>query len=237
MTPPASIEPVARTGPETLPLQAQLSVYRGRGVEDGGEHDRERSRDGPDVAGGCYSGNEGHAGEPEADAEDPPPADPLVRQEPESDQQREDRDGRLGDRRHTRVDVLLAPGDEPEREGGVEYSEHERLAPGGPEVGAGLRDTDREGEIAEQNDAGDQGAARHQRPGREPAVDTDLDEQVRGAPHGGESQDEGPVPARHGLRLPVLVRASPVARAVPPRMSTRPTSAVVVTASSRKMAP
>ena len=65
---------------------------------------------------GATACDEGDSDEPEADSGDPRGADPLVRQEPEPDQQREDRDGGLGDPRRARVDVLLAPGDEPEWE-------------------------------------------------------------------------------------------------------------------------
>ena len=101
-----------------------------RGVEDRGEHDGERSDDRQLAARWRAACDEGNSDEPEADAGDPGGADALVREELEPDQQREDRDRRLGDAGCARVDVLLAPGDEPERGRGVEEPEHDRLAPG-----------------------------------------------------------------------------------------------------------
>ena len=76
----------------------------------------------------------------------------LVWQKAEGDEEREDRDGCLGDARHRGVDVLLAPGDEPERQCGVEHAEHERRPPRGSEprrVGAASRPH----EEGEQQDA------------------------------------------------------------------------------------
>ena len=215
----------------------ELAVDPGRGVEDRGEHDGERADHRRSAASGRAACEQGDSDEPEPDAEYPCGPDPLVRQEPEPDQQREDRDGGLRDAGRSRVDVLLAPGDEPERERGIEQTEHERLAPGFAEAQHRRPGTQPHGEVAEQDDAGQQGPCGHQRPGREASLDPDLDEEVGGAPDRGEGEDQRPVSAGHRLRLAVLARARPVASAVPASTSPRPASAVAVTASSRKTAP
>ena len=105
---PASMHPVASTGPERA-ADAQLAVDPGARVEDGGEHDGERSGDGPGVALGRSPGDEGDADEAEADSRHPRGADPLVREEPEPDQEREDRHRRLRDRRAARSRCTSPP--------------------------------------------------------------------------------------------------------------------------------
>ena len=61
--------------------------------------------------------------------------DPLVGQEVEAEQEGEERHGRLRDPGDARVDVLLAPADQPERDRGVDRAEHDGGAPGRAQVG------------------------------------------------------------------------------------------------------
>ncbi len=230
-----------------LPRQPELPVDAGRGVADRGEHDRQGARDRPGVPAGHPAREEGDADQAEPDTGDAEPADPLVRQEREPDQERADRHRRLRDRRDAGVDVRLAPRDQPEREGRVERAEHERLAPHAPEVGERPCRPEREQEIGQERDGRDQRPQGHQRRGIEPALDADLDEVVRGPPEGSQREEQGGIAAHRGRVVGQSTpdgsatagarRASPVATAVPPSTRARPISAVVVTASSRKTAP
>jgi hypothetical protein len=74
-------------------------------------------------------GDDGDAEEPDREPERLRPRQPLVREEAEHEERVEDRDGRLHDRREPGVDVLLAPGDQPERQRRIEDAEHEAVAP------------------------------------------------------------------------------------------------------------
>ena len=65
---------------------------------------------------GCAAGEHADADQPEREAEQLAARERLVREEAEPEEDREERHRRLRDRRDPRVDVLLAPGDEPERD-------------------------------------------------------------------------------------------------------------------------
>ena len=107
-----------------------------------------------------------------------------------------------------------------------------------PEPPHSVPRAERDHQVGEQDDARDQRPREHQRTGREPAVDADLDEEVRGAPDGGEREDQRPVPPGHAGTLAARrSRARPVASAVPVSTSASPASATAVTASSRKTRP
>ena len=84
------------------------------------------------------SGEHGHTEEPDRDPDDAGRSDGLVRQEARSEQEREDGHGRLRDPRDARVDVLLPPRHEPEGNGGVQRSEHQRRTPVAPQLGEGV---------------------------------------------------------------------------------------------------
>ena len=218
----------------------ELAVDAGRGVEHRGENDGERADHGQRAALGRAAGDERNPDEAEADTGDATGADALVGQELEPDQQREDRHRRLGDPRRPRVDVLLAPGDQPERNGGVEEPERDRLPPRLAEALRCRSRSDRRHQVGKQHCGGDHRPRRHQRAGREAAVDADLDEEVGRSPERGERQEERPVATGHVPTLDVLdrrARTRPVASAVPASTSASPVNEVAVTASSRNTAP
>ena len=71
------------------------------------------------------------SGEPHQDPCQADAANPFARVEPEREDDDEDRHGGVRDRRDTGVDVLLAPGDEGEREGRVQEPDRPGLPPRG----------------------------------------------------------------------------------------------------------
>ena len=106
-----------------------LAVDAGRGVGERGEDDRERADDRQAAALGVDPGDDGDAGDPDPEADRADSRQALVRQEAEHEQRVEDRHRRLHDGGEAGVDVLLAPGDQPERERGVQDAEHEAVPP------------------------------------------------------------------------------------------------------------
>ena len=77
------------------------------------------------AAAGLESDERDDADEPEHDPDQAETGGALGRVDPEREDGDEDRSGGVEDRSETRVDVLLAPGDQEERERGVERA-HER---------------------------------------------------------------------------------------------------------------
>ena len=98
-----------------------------------------------------------------------------------------------------RVDVLLAPGDEPERDRRVQRAEHER----GPPVLCHLCDraapSHRDHEVRGEDHRGSERPHGHHRAGLD-VLHGDLDEEVRRAPDRREQEQHRPVP-RHRPRL------------------------------------
>ena len=78
---------------------------------------------------------DGHADEPDRDAEQPPAGHALVVEEAEREHRVEDRHGRLDDRREARVDPRLAPREEPERDGRVQEADDDERPPVRAQVG------------------------------------------------------------------------------------------------------
>ena len=113
----------------------QLPVDAARRVREGREDDRERPGDRPPAAARVEAGERCHAEEPERDTRDANGSHVLVWEEARREQEREDRHRRLRDARDARVDVGLAPGDEPHRDRGVDDAEHDARQPGGAELG------------------------------------------------------------------------------------------------------
>ena len=156
-------------------------------------------------------------------------AQPLVREELQCDQRVEDRHRRLHDGGEAGVDVLLAPGDQPERDGRVEGAEDQEVAPGGAYLGracAPSRSARRRSVISTA--AARSVAHRHHRRGRD-LVDGDLDEEVGRSP---DSREED----QH-RRVAIHLFTLPVPSATPASTSARPAMLSAVTFSSRKTAP
>ena len=191
---------------------------------------------------GMDAGHDGDAQDPDREPEGLRAPEPLVRQEAKDQERVEDRHRRLDDRGEARVDVLLAPGDQPERQGRVEDAEHEAVPPRIAELPNRALAAEAPRDVAEQHGGGEQRADGHHRR-RLDLVDRDLDEQVRGAPDGGQRQQHRPV-AVHRARLAASARrarrllpAVPVPSATPASTSARPSREIAVTDSSRKIAP
>ena len=110
-------------------LDSQLPVDSGARVAERREDDGERARDRDPAACRVETGKHGDPDESDRDPDDARHADRLVRQEACGQEEREDGHGRLRDPRDARVDVLLAPRDEPERDGRVQRAEHEGRTP------------------------------------------------------------------------------------------------------------
>ena len=188
-------------GPRDV-VHLELPVDAAARVRERREDDRERARERPPAA--LRSGSPASSAtprKPERDAGDPDEPDPLVREEPGGEDEREDRHRRLRDAGDARVDVRLAPGDEPHRHGGVDDAEHERTdatpARSSPTARARAhapRDVGGEQDPREQH-----AELRHRR--RRDVLDGNLDEEVRGAPHRRRAEDQRPVRA-HRARLP-----------------------------------
>ena len=121
------------------------------------------------------------------------PGRALGRVDPEREDGDEDRCGGVEDRREPRVDVLLAPGDQEERERRVERA-HERergdVAAELTEAAASDRDVDPQGERAGGDPEQDHRARRQ-------LAERDLDEEKRDAPDAGEREQHQDVAAAH----------------------------------------
>ena len=215
-----------RPGDRTLSVDARARVG------ERGEDDRERAEDRQVAALGVDPGDDGDADDPDREADRPRSRQALVRQEAQDQQRVEDRHRGLHHRGEPGVDVLLAPGDQPERQSRVQDSEHETVPPRGSQLGERAVASEPPDDVAEQHGGGEQRPEGHHRRGLD-LVDRDLDEEVRGAPDGGQQQQHRPV-AVH--RFTVLA-PTPVPSATPASTSTRPASASAVTCSSRKTAP
>ena len=245
--PPASIEPVASTGPGRLAREAELAVDAGRGVEDRGEHDGERARDRPRVAGRARRRRR-------TPTPTRPSTTPAIREPRRSARaagsaarsaaRRSAPSPARSPRRRSRCAVspqatsqngsaaLSAPSTSASRQALAQARPTAVAAPSVDDAGTPSSDGSRRAAPA----AAISGA------GREAAVDADLDEQVRRAPERREHEDERASSCASSVVEATLDRgrarrASPVASAVPPSTSARPASAVAVTASSRKTAP
>ncbi len=137
--------------------------------------------------------------EPEDDTDPANPCHGLVRKEPDAEDEREQRHGRLRDAGHRRVDVLLPPRDQPERKRRVEDPVDHGLPPVRAQLGPHPRRAPRREDESEQDRSGEQRAARHQHR-RCDVVDADLDEEVRRAPQGGEQEQPGEISAHRRLQ-------------------------------------
>ena len=113
---------VARTRPRS----------RTRATEDDGE----RAGDRKPAAARMDPGDDGDADDSDPEAQCAGAGQPLVREELQRDQRVEDRHRRLHDGSEAGVDVLLPPGDQPERDGRVERAEDQEVTPGQPCLGA-----------------------------------------------------------------------------------------------------
>jgi hypothetical protein len=106
-----------------------LAVERGDAVRERREQHRDDAGDAPPAATQRSARENRDAREAEHHAERADAARALVRAETHREQRREDRHGRIRDRREPGADVPLAPGDQRERDRRVE--EAERVAPSG----------------------------------------------------------------------------------------------------------
>src|SRR3954471_20416144 len=95
------------------------------------------------------AGENGDAGKPEQDSEEPGAGRALALPEEEGEDRHEDRQRRVSDRGHAGVDASLAPGDQREGQSGVDDAEDDggfrdraHLLPGG--TGAELVDDESE---------------------------------------------------------------------------------------------
>jgi hypothetical protein len=110
----------------------ELSVDAGAGIRERRQDDRERAGDREPAARGVDAGHDGDADDPDREPQRTRRGEPLVRQELQCDQRVEDRHRRLDDGGEAGVDVLLAPGDQPERDRRVEGAEDQKVAPRAP---------------------------------------------------------------------------------------------------------
>ena len=189
-------------GREVADALARVEV-RGR-VGDRREDDGERARDRPPAAGRVEAGEHRDADEPHHDPGRLEARDPLLGPVVQREQDDEDRHRRVRDRRDPRVDVLLAPGDQRERQRRVREPEHDADAPDPAQLRERLAPAHLRGEVAEQQ--------RHRE--EEPQLDhgrgrhvshRHLDEEVGATPDRGEEQEQGDV-AAHFARLPARRR-------------------------------
>ena len=191
--PPAAYESDERTT-ASVPATAHQPPSR---VDAGEERDAERSRSRRPTICGPRSGSCGR--------------------NRSAEEEREDRHRRLGDPGDARVDVRLAPRDERHRHRGVD-----RRRGRGTGRHARRSCVDRRGcpsalhEVAGQQHSGDREPEVGHRRGRN-VLDGDLDEEVRGAPHRREQQDQRPVASASRPRLPRLARHAALRRERPRR--------------------
>ena len=179
--------------------------------DNGRQDDGECASDCPGASIGVDARDEHHAGETDREPDDLRSAQRVVRQEAQAEDGDEDRYRRLGDPGDARVDVRLAPRDERHRDRGVHDAENEARDPRAAERSDRRADSGSLHEICrqQQQPAIDEPEVGHRR-GRN-VLDGDLDEEVRGAPHRRQEQDQRPVRA-HRSRLPRRARPAAFAR-------------------------
>ena len=136
---------------------------------------------------------------PDRQAGEPVDRDVLVMQEQRRDHDREQRHGRVEDRRDRGIDAAPFPvRDEPERDHDREQRHDQQVAVRSP--ARRERRTDDQ-EDADQQERPEQEPQHDQREGSQPLVDADLDEQVAAAPHERQEDEQRPVePGPGGLR-------------------------------------
>ena len=128
------------------------------------------------------------AEEAEPDAGEPAPGDVLVVDEGRGDDEGEEGRGRLEDPGQPRVDVLLGPADEPERDRDVDGTQDGKVSEG---AGVARQRRPRHGHDDEQDRDADEDAQQDEAQRRE-RLDADLDEEVAAAPHEGQrAQQDG----------------------------------------------
>ena len=113
----------------------------------------------------------------------------LVGQEERRQDDREERDRRGQDRRQRRLDRLLGPGDEQERDRDVDDRHHQQVAVDPPLARQRLVGDPDDGP---QEERADDQPERDERE-RPEVVDRELDEQVARAPHEAEREEDQPV--------------------------------------------
>ena len=171
-------------------------VVRAR-IRERGDDDRQRARGRVPAALRLQPREHANAGEPDEDPCEPDAVDALARIEPEREQDDEDRHGCVRDRGDAGVDVLLAPGDEDERERRVEEADCEALPAGRPQLAHGLARAQPPDQHRQEHRGGKDEPEEHHRR-RLDLVHGDLDEQVRRTPDRGDDREQWDVAADHG---------------------------------------
>ena len=153
-----------------------------------------------------------HADADEADqeADEPPAVHALARLPANRQQHDEDRHRGIGDRGHSGVDVLLAPGDQRERNRAVDDPEREAFPAEPSHLGQRRPQPALRDEHEQERESRDQQAEHDHRRGLEGAIG-DLDEHVGRAPERGQQGDVDPVGARHVLEATVPTSPSTLA--------------------------
>jgi hypothetical protein len=139
------------------------------------------------------------AEEAEDDPHEPQAGDALALPVPDREEGDEERDGRVRDRRDGRVDVLLAPGDQRERQRVVDQAEQNESDARGSQVAEGGPDAAAQHEERHEHEGGEQQPDGHHRHGLD-LVHRDLDEHERRAPDPGHEEEERDVAAHEGAR-------------------------------------
>ena len=129
-------------------------VEVGGGVGERRYDDGESARNPPPPAFGADSCEHPDAHETHGHSHQPPAAHTFARVETDGEQHHEDRHGRVGDGGHARVDVLLAPRDQDERNRHVGDAEDEGAGSRGADLG------DRLARAEPQNEEGDEHSCR-----------------------------------------------------------------------------
>ena len=128
------------------------------------------------------------ADQPEQEPSQPQPGDPFAWLKPHREQDDEDRHGCICDRGDARVDVLLAPRDQRERDRAVDDAEPEALPAEPSHVGYRRRRPSLSRQDSEDERRRDH-EPEHDHRRRLEAANRHLDEHVRGAPEGGQRRD------------------------------------------------
>ncbi len=179
-------------------VEAAARIDGAERVRDGRRAEREL---GAEIAAGelrgIEAGQDRDADEPDEHANDLVGRDPLGSQHHGRRRNDDQRNGRGQGRRERRIDALLGPGDQAERQRDVEDRHDEQVAVRGRVARQSLaRDDDDRGQEREA----DQQPHRHERERRQAGIHADLDEQVAAAPDPAEGEEERPVEARTGGR-------------------------------------
>jgi len=175
--------------------QVALQVPGGHGVAEGGQDHHQAAGDGARPAARVHAEQHPDAEDPDGHAGERQRAVALLPAQGERQQKGEDRRARHQDPGERRGDVLLAEPDQRERAGDLHQREHDDR----PHAAAQAAEHAHLHRERDEDESGEGRPDRDDRPRGEHVLESDLDEEIGGAPERAEREQQCEGPARHGF--------------------------------------